>query len=148
MINDMMNMDFDFEEVGFTSDVTYDLDTEKRIRCDEVENVMQSKIGSGIEVGGDEFKTDERSLTSISRAYSHAINSKMNNATYETEWSKKDGTPVILDADGMIELGEKAFQKVDVMYRKARVVKSLVRELETIEEVKTFNIFSSELWLD
>ncbi len=146
MIDDM-NMDFNYE-MDFASDVAYDLDTEKRIRCDEVENVMQSKIGVGIEVAGNEFKTDERSLTSISRAYSHAINSKMNNTPYETEWSRKDGTPVILDADGMIELGEKAFQKVDDMYRKARVVKSNVRELDTIEEVKAFNIFSSELWQD
>ncbi len=40
---------------------------------------MQSKIGVGVEVGGNEFKTDERYLTSISRSYSHAINSKMNN---------------------------------------------------------------------
>ncbi len=146
MIDDM-NMDFDYE-VDFVGDVTYDLDTEKRIKCDEVENVMQSKIGVAVEVGGNEFKTDERSLTSISRAYSYAINSKMTNTPYETEWSKRDGTPIILDADGMIELGEKAFQNVDAMYRKARVVKSSVRELDTIEEVKAFNIFSSELWQD
>lgn len=116
--------------------IVHDPELMKPIAISMVNEWRDREDAKPISFGGKTYSADPISIRNIMGAAQMAMLAQMAGQSYEVEWSLHDDTAQVLDASGIIGLGQAVGMRTNQIYVAARDKKATIDAATTEQEVR------------